>query len=268
MIGQFIFHTSNRAGLKMKALLKNSIRNYTNLSDSFDGEIEVSLRIFNQGNLISDLQKFCTIPPGGYVEISEHNCPLLSDDQRDFLLIAYCKRGGGSKYFPQEHQVSYSLRDSPRETHLVYDQLPAYVENPKTILLLAPKVWLSDDFNTILTFANSSDLHEGRTTTKPWKIDFMGKDGSIIRTIHRELIQNDVYQLDVKAELQGYLKITEKLEMITVVARGQATGCVILTFIKNEKTGALALEHSLSPHYYMNGNFDRVRSEAFLFNGN
>jgi hypothetical protein len=53
--------------------------------------------------------------------------------------------------------------------------------------------------------------------------------------------------------------------MITVVARGDGISCVLLTFIHNKKTDALALEHSLSPHYYMTGDFSRVRKEAFLF---
>jgi hypothetical protein len=265
MIGQFIFHTSNRVGLKMKVILRNSLRSSSDLSESFDKEMKVSLRIFCQGNLISKMENFCTIAPGDHVEITQENCKFLADDKRDFLLVAHCKRGDGLKYFPQEHQVSYAFRGHSRETYLVYDQLPAYVEKLKTILLLAPKVWISTDFNTIISFANSNDL-EVIPAKNSWVIDFLAQDGSIIRSIRRDFIQNDVYQLNVKSELLGYIKITDKLEMISVVARGESVGCVILTFIKNERTGALALEHSLSPHYYINGDFDRVRAEAFLFN--
>lgn len=265
MIGQFIFHTNNRAGLKMRAMLRNSLREHTNLPQSFNEKMEVSLRIFCQGNLISDMEKFCTIQPGDYLEITEDNCELLADAQREYLLVARCSRGDGSNYFPQEHQVSYSVRGRIGETYLVYDQLPTFVAKPKTILLLAPKVWISHDVNTIISFANSNDQEVGSLTTTSWKIDFLSQDGSVIHSIHRNFKQNDVYLLDVKVELLGHVKLTDSLQMISVVARGVSRGCVILTFIKNEKTGALALEHSLSPHYYMNGDFDRVRAEAFLF---
>lgn len=264
MIGQFIFHTSNCIGLKMKAILRNSLRNGSDLSESFEGDMQVSLRIFCQGNLISNLENFCTISPGDYFEITEKNCNLIYDDKRDFLLVAHCKKGNESKYFPQEHQVSYVPCGHSKETYLVYDQLPAYVQKTKQILLLAPKVWVSADFNTIISFANSNDLVSAKAVSS-WKIDFLAQDGSLIRTIHRDFILNDVYYLNVKAELLGHIEIVNKLQMISVVARGESTGCVILTFLKNERTGAIALEHSLSPHYYMNGDLDRVRSEAFLF---
>ena len=74
-----------------------------------------------------------------------------------------------------------------------------------------------------------------------------------------------MYFLDVKAMLTEYLDLTDKLQMITVVAKGESSACAILTFLQNTITGALALEHSLSPHYYMNGDFNKVRKEALLF---
>jgi hypothetical protein len=58
--------------------------------------------------------------------------------------------------------------------------------------------------------------------------------------------------------------ISNDLEMITILARGNSANCVLLTYIHNIKTNAIALEHSLSPHYYMTGDFARVRKEAFL----
>lgn len=262
MIGQFIFHTNNLAGLKMKAILKNK---QSNSPQSFQQDLEVSLQVFCQGSLISNVEKFCTIEPEGYFQITEDNCELLADRQKEYMLVAHCKKGDELEYFPQEHQVLFSVRDHFQETSLVYDQLPAFVTKPKTILLLAPKVWISVNVNTVISFANSNDLAINSSNTSPWKIDFLAQDGKIIRTIQRDFKQNDVYLLDVKAELLGYVKIRDSLQMISVVARGISVGCVILTFIKNEKTGALALEHSLSPHYYMNGDFDRVRAEAFVF---
>jgi hypothetical protein len=265
MLGQFIFHTCNYAGLKMKAILRNSLRDQLDLYQSSIGEMDVSLRVFDQGRVVLDAKEFCKIKLGEYLEITEDNCPILADDQRDFLLVAQCSRGDGEQYFSQEHQVTYSIKDHLRETSLVYEQLPTNVIKPKTILLLAPKVWVSNEVNTIISFAISDDNHCAVRNESSWKIDFLDQDGLIIKTINRSFKKNDVYFLDAKAELTGYTQISDKLRMMSVVARGDSVGCVILTFIKNEKTGAIALEHSLSPHYYMDGDFGRVRAEAFLF---
>jgi hypothetical protein len=264
MLGQFIFHTCNHAGLKLKAILRNSLRNESS-SDSDAKDMNVSLKIFYGGVVVFDALNFCKIPSGGYVEINEKNCPILADDEREFMLVAHCSRGEGLQYFPQEHQVVYSIRGNVRTTSLVYDQLPVSGANFKPIVLLAPKVWLSNDVNTIISFTCSDDRNTERVAVTTWKIDILAQNGNIHRTLKLDLKQNDVYLLDVKEVLAGLVKLTDELQLINVVARGESTGCVILTFLKNKKTGALALEHSLSPHYYMNGDFDRVRHEAFLF---
>jgi hypothetical protein len=52
-----------------------------------------------------------------------------------------------------------------------------------------------------------------------------------------------------------------------VVARGGASNYAIMGFITNDVTGSCALEHSLSPHYYFNGDRARVRAEAMRFSG-
>jgi hypothetical protein len=266
MLGQFIFHTCNHAGLSLKALLRNSVRNGVLKGHEPNAEkMEVSLKIFHAGTPVFNEPNFCTISSGDYFEISESNCPILADNTREFTLVAYCKRGEGALYFPQEHQVIYSRKGESRTTSLVYDQLPIFVDSKfKPIILLAPKVWISNDVNTFISFTNGDDGADEVVETE-WKIDFIAQNGEIIHTSRLSLKQKDVYILDVKATLIERLELTDQLQMINVVARGESTACVILTFLQNKKTGALALEHSLSPHYYMNGDFNRVRNEAFLF---
>ena len=266
MLGQFIFNTCNHAGLNLKALLRNSARSGS-LSERElnNGDMHVSLKAFHAGNVVFDAIDFCTIRSGNHVEISEKNCPILADNNKEFTLVAQCKRGDGEQYFPQEHQVIYSKKGDARTTSLVYDQLPVLGAKAKPILLLAPKVWASKDVNTFISFANSDEAHTDKVVATKWKIDLLAQDGKILRTLELDLKLNDVYLLDVKSALSGIIEFTEQLQMIHVVARGESVSCVILTFVQNQKTGALALEHSLSPHYYMNGDFNRVRKEAFLF---
>lgn len=266
MLGQFIFHTCNHKGLSLKALLRNSERDgLIKGRESIAEKMLVSLKVFHAGIAIFNEVNFCTISLGEHFEVSESNCPILADDTREFTLVAYCKRGEGTSYFPQEHQVIYSRKGESRTTSLVYDQLPLFVDAKfKPIILLAPKVWISNDVNTFISFTNGDHGTENVVETQ-WVINFIAQNGKIIHKIQLSLKQKDVYILDVKATLTEFVDLTDQLQLINVVARGESSACVILTFLQNNKTGALALEHSLSPHYYINGDLNRVRNEAFLF---
>lgn len=267
MLGQFIFSTCNHAGLNLTAILRNTSREGKQSQRGLSTEdMHVSLKIFHVGVLEFDAPDFATIPLGGHVEVSEKTCPVLADDKREFLLIAHCKRGEGDQYFPQEHQVVYGRRESSRTTSLAYDQMPVVLgAKAKPIVLLAPKVWVSNDVNTFISFANVDNGHFDRVAETPWEITFLAQNGKRLHILTLGLKQNGCYVLDVKSALSGHVEFTDQLQMLNIVARGDGVWCVILTFVQNQRTGALALEHSLSPHYYMDGDFARVRKEAFLF---
>jgi hypothetical protein len=267
MQGQFIFSTCNRASVNLTALLRNTAR------ESIDGaagtaksDMRVSLNVFHAGALEYECADFATVPADGFAEVSARTCPILKDDTRELLLLARCQRGQGDGYFPQEHQVIYESRQDGRTTSLLYDQLPVLSGTPKTnsILLLAPKVWISVDIDTFITLANVGSYANGRSTGSSWRIDFLAQSGEMIHSVSADLVQNGSHVIDVKESLAGRLDLTGEPRMLTVVARGETAMCVILTFVRNHRTRALALEHSLSPHYYMNGDFARVRKEAFM----
>jgi hypothetical protein len=264
MQGQFIFSTCNRAGLSLTALLRNTSREGP--GDAGGSEMAVGLRVFHAGVLEYECADFATVPADGFAEVSMRNCPPLSDESRDFLLLAHCRRGQGDQYFPQEHQVVYESRQDGRTTSLLYDQMPIPPGAAKTnsILLLAPKVWISADVDTFITLANVGNYASGRSAGSRWQIDLLAQDGTRIHGVSLDLVQNGSHVIDVKELSAGHLKVTGEPQMLTVVARGETAMCAILTFVRNHSTRALALEHSLSPHYYMNGDFARVRKEAFV----
>jgi hypothetical protein len=203
--------------LRLTALLRNTARDGS-LSESASnlGDMRVSLKILHAGILLFNVPDFSTIPPGGYVEISEANCPLLADDKLELLLIAHCERGEGDQYFAQEHQIVYEKRgEGIRTTSLVYDQIPIVgaKAKPKPILLLAPKVWVSYDVNTFISFANFDDCHLYQVTKYPWELTFLGQNGEKLRTLALNREQNDNYILDVKSALAGHIELTHQLQM-------------------------------------------------------
>lgn len=244
MQGQFIFSTCAAAGLRMRALLRNGARGGEPVTTGADmSEMRVSLRVFHAGVLEYESPSFASIPYGDYAEVSGDTCPILADQRKEYLLIAHCRRGEGDQYFAQEHQLTYEIGAGGRTTSLIYDQLPVASGKTNSILLLSPKAWVSHDVDTFICVANVGNP----------------------RSDSLDLAQNGSHLIDVKRELQGRFELSRQPKMLTVVARGATVGAVILTFLVNRKTQAVALEHSLSPHYYMNGDFSRVRREAFLF---
>jgi hypothetical protein len=266
MQGQFIFSTCKAAGLRMRALLRNAARGGEPArSDADTSEMKVSLKVFHAGVLEYESASFASIPYGEYAEVSDDTCPILADERKEYLLIAHCRRGDGDQYFAQEHQLIYEPRSGGRTTSLIYDQLPVASGKINSILLLSPKAWVSNDVDTFICIANVGNPRSDGVAGSSWQIEFLEQSGARIHALSLELAQNGSHLIDVKRELQDHIVLSEQPQMLTVVARGSTVGAVILTFLVNRKTQAVALEHSLSPHYYMNGDFSRVRREAFLF---
>jgi hypothetical protein len=268
MQGQFIFSTCNRANLSLTALLRNTTRD-DGAAGTAGSDMQVGLNVFHEGVLEYECPDFATVPANGFTEVSARTCPLLSDPTREFLLLARCRRAQEDGYFPQEHQVVYESRQDGRTTSLLYDQMPVASGTPKknSILLLAPKVWIGADMDTFITLANVGNYASGQSAGSVWQMDFLAQNGEVIHSVAADLIQNGSHVIDVKEALAGRIELTDVPRMLTVIARGETAMCAILTFLRNRRTRALALEHSLSPHYYMNGDFARVRREAFMLGG-
>ncbi|MBT8551988.1 hypothetical protein G6731_08485 [Polynucleobacter paneuropaeus] len=232
-------------------------------------DMHVSLKIFQAGEIVFEDPNFATIKENKFLELSSNTCPKIEDNQNESLVLAQCRRADGEHYFAQEHQLIYESRiGGNRTASLLYDQLPITNSTPKTnsILLLAPKAWLSNHVNTFICFANSNSALGYRPVKKNCFISFLKQNGEILHTAKFNLHENDTFILDVKKTLLGLIDgLDDNLQFINIVARVDFAACVILTIIQNEKTGALALEHSLSPHYYMDGDFSKVRREAFIF---
>jgi hypothetical protein len=266
MQGQFIFSTCRAAGLRMRALLRNGARGGEPVAGGADmSDMKVSLKVFHAGVLEYESASFASIPYGDHAEVSDDTCPILADERREFLLIAHCRRGEGDQYFAQEHQLIYETESGARTTSLIYDQLPIAGGKTNSILLLSPKVWVSNDVDTFICVANIGNPRSDGVAGSSWQIEFLEQSGIRILALSLDLVQNGSHLIDVKRELHGRVALSEQPKMLTVVARGATVGAVILTFLVNRKTQAVALEHSLSPHYYMTGDFARVRREAFLF---
>ena len=261
MIGQFIFPTCEAAALSVAAYLRNTPRDTT----SQPVDISVELLVFQQGQLIVHEADFGHIPFGGVLEVSERTCASLSPVGTERLVVARCRTPDASdSYFAQEHHLSYENARTGVFDSLLYDQLPLVKPGRRAspIVLLAPKAWISADVNSYVAFSNVGASEEVVSQAEPLVVSVLATSGEVLCTQTYDEPQNSVLLFDVRAALAGRRCHSGRPELVNVVARGGSSMYAIMTFVINQATGNFALEHSLSPHYYVTEGLPRVRAEA------
>lgn len=88
----------------------------------------------------------------------------------------------------------------------------------------------------------------------------------MLHRAHESISASGVYVVEVRSRLPAeYSRRAGPPRLVNVVARGGAAQFAIMTFVVNHRTGAIALEHSLSPHYYVRDHGGRLRREALIF---
>ena len=131
-------------------------------------------------------------------------------------------------------------------------------------MLLAPKVWIGRHTNAFVAFANTNAQLESHEQSRPMHIQVVDQQGRVVYAGDHSKPENSTLLFDVRTAIEGRIALADEPVFFTVVAKGGASHYAIMTFIVNEATGNFALEHSLSPHYYMTGDQARVRQEALV----
>ncbi len=257
-----MFPTCGAGGLEVSAELCNGSR----IGDALGAEVraqgvDVELSVYRDGQAILHEPGFCKIAYGDSFTLDATSVPPLAHQaDQDLLVLARCSLPGGEGHFAQEHQLTYSR--GKRSSHLLYDQLP--VPRPgkaaSPIVLLAPKAWCSVDVNTYISFASS-----GRGGRQSMVITILDRAGEILHQQTRETPTTGNDLLDVRACLPASYAESKSPRFVNVVARGGEAAFAILTFVVNQRTDSVALEHSLSPHYYVRAIRDPLRRNALQF---
>lgn len=265
MIGQFIFPTCQAGGLRVAAYLRNTPR------DGVVGPVvgvSVELQVFEHGRSIAHEREFGTIPPDGVLEVSGRTFSAVGEGTRDRLVVARLRTPDGSDgYFAQEHHLTYENPLTGVFDSLLYDQLPIGKPGRRAspIILIAPKAWVGRHVNSLVAFANVGGSSVPTVQAQPLVISVLSSTGEVLSSEVFEEPENSALLFDVRAALRGHLSDAETPKMVNVVARGGASMYAIMTFVINKRTGNFALEHSLSPHYYVTDGLARVRDEALSF---
>lgn len=264
-IGQFIIPACAEGNVRIRAFLRNTQR----LGEGFPLPLRklgmpVELRIFRDGVLIEHDPAFARIPLNGVVEISDATCPALAGDQRGILIVARCSLpSDGPTYFGQEHQLCYESAKSSSLASVLYDQLPVIVgDRPQSqIVLLAPKAWVGRNHNAFVVFASTNSRLDSSEQERPLDVTVLDADGNVVASETISARHNAPVVVDVR-KMVGTDQLSEAPRLLNVVAKGGAAQFAIVTFVVNDATGNMALEHSLSPHYYVSTGLDTVRAHA------
>jgi hypothetical protein len=232
----------------------------------------VALRVYEEGAIVFDDPEFARIGLNDTFEVAKESCPELSRDRAtaERLVVADCTLGDERGTFSQEHQLVYENPANGFLSGLLYDQRPAPKPGsaPSPIILMAPKVWVSRRINTLIAFASASPLEPPGLEDQPLEITVFSGDGRVIATCSKRKPRNSVWILDVRELVEASVSLTDEPMFLTVAGRGGAGCYAITTFVVVDSSGTFALEHSLPPPYYTNGDMRRVRREANLFHLN
>lgn len=267
--GDFIVPHCAQAGLRMKAYLRNTLRVGESVPpDAREKGMGVELRVFCNGSLVHHDLEFAHVPLDGIKEISETTCAALKGSHDGLLVVARCSLESATNgYFAQEHQLMFERAGSSAFGTVLYDQIPVMPKGrqPTPIILLAPKAWISSSLNTFIAFASTSGQLESGAQARPLTVKMLDAEGNTLHSGEYPMFDNTTFLMNVREMVGGKLAAGNAPSFLTVTARGGAGAYAIMAFMVNERTGNVALEHSLSPHYYVSGDLRRVREEALRF---
>lgn len=254
----------------MKAIIRNTLRRNSDEERRIrQFGMQVDLEFFCDGKSLLKAENYRTLQLNEWLVLDEDAFSEIKSVQgAEVLIVATSTLDKATKgFFSQEHQVTYTNEKTGFSSTLLYDQLPilATGKTPNPIVLLAPKCWVGKGLDTYVVFANSiPGLPGPEIQTITFYI--INDLGEIVATHQETIKSNGVFVYSLREKLPPHLLSDTEVKFYSVSASGGQSSITISTFVVNQASGCFALEHSLSPHYYLSGDLRKIRSEALVFN--
>jgi len=268
-MAEFFYSTCKTAGLDSVVVLRNTPRNHCN--DTELKPLEVFASIYQNGKSILKL-RLEDIQPGRFLEVKEsylRDKLKLSTQDTSELLISFSVNKIGSKvgdFFPQEHQINYFSDNPPGFCSVLFDQLPLFEQPRPPIILLAPKIWLNQETEVYLVVSNRTNPSHGINSRLQFGV--FSFDGECIAEWEETETTNSARVYPLHHIFKTTIPEDKTQNFYNVFGFGGSSSYVIYTIVKDKRSGNLAVEHSLSPHYYFNGDRIRARQDVLNFNWN
>lgn len=258
-------------GLELEIRLRNTARQLgSGAVQRVHSTLNVDLRAYRQGKLIFHDPVFGKIASGGTLFIRDRDIMQLTGEvpegEEELLLVARLTRLNNinnNGYFPQEHQLTYTVLENGAQAHLLYDQQPLRSDGRSApIVLIMPKIWVGGDVNTFLLVCNTSNRQDAVKQTEMMQFSILDESGHIVCAWDQQFFYNEARALNLRDRIAQHIKIPVYPRFFNLVGRGGASSFALFAAVRNERAGHVAIEHSLPPVYYMDGDIERVRSEA------
>jgi hypothetical protein len=255
-------------GLGLELRLRNTARRLgSGDMQEAQGAVQIDLRAYQRGRMVFHDPCFGEITPGGSFPISDFDVLKRvdgsADHEEETLFVARLTKANGQGYFSQEHQLTYTTANGA-QAYLLYDQQPLRLDSsrPAPLVLMMPKVWVGGDINTYIMACNASNCAE--IAQQPELVQFLVLDerGQAICTWEQRFFYNEARAFNLRDRIAPYADISRQPRFFNLVGRGGAGSFVFFAVVRNTRTEHLAIEHSLPPIYYMDGDMQRVRAEA------
>jgi len=234
-----------------------------------DCQVQVGLKIFDNGSLVLKKDNFCKISFNETYEFSSRKFKEFANQEKclNRLFVLDCSINPHIEgYFKMDGQVTYTDKKREKFATVLYDTIPIPSERSikSPFILLDHKVWLSKDINTyVLLMNNIVDLNQNNTNV--FTLSIFDEEGQLLKTkqIKGEFKASTI--INVKELLKDYITLNNNLIYLNLVAKGLSSPTAILTYTKNLNTGNLSVEHSLPPYYYIRGKILDIRKTALNF---
>ena len=257
---EFFYSTCKGIGLSSSVYLRNTYRTTRTQVTA----VRAAVSIFQAGTCIVKNYAIGNITPGGMLEIKEQTLreqfknQIVANDELLFSFSFLGLDGNADQAFAQEHQINYFAEEGFGFGSLLFDQMPVAEKATPPVVLIAPKIWLSPETEVYLVMATRSEApQEG---LRGLKLGLFDENGSCAHSWETTEVRNSANVLPIR-------KIFKDLDLsgrafFNLFGFGNSSSTVLYTIIQDRKTGNLAIEHSLSPHYYFSGDRARVRRDV------
>lgn len=245
--GALFVPTLNRLDSKLCAIINNYNRPHYQVSGE---DVGYKIKVFSGSKLIIEKEEEI-LKPQEFKRFDFDNLFNLDKNQEYLFCCDFSLKKTVDASFVREHQVIYKNAKNNKFGTVVFENLPKAGKAPATIICIAHKCFISDEINAIICLGirepHGSDI-ASEAVLEYVLLDEKGNQASQNKV---KVLTNSTYYIDIKKEEEKFLKSkSDKMRFYTLGLRVHNARCILYTALLNEKTGNMAIEHSLAPLYY------------------
>lgn len=214
--------------------------------------VNYKIKLFSaQGELIKERMEN-VLEPQGLIELKANDFANLNADEEYLFCVDFNFKNLPNASLIREHQIVYKNKTSEKFGIVIFENLPQLKKAPATIVCIAHKCFVTESINTILCLGiRGTDNAEFDSKEAILEYSLLDESGQVRCTKKLNPKINSPFYINVKEhEKEFVIPPKNGTRFYTLCLKLQNARSIIYTAIHNEKSGNLAIEHSLAPIYY------------------